>query len=119
MTEMLFENKFFLDSRSHIGYDKATMLPHLYLFGADKTIQRVKVITQGDGICNECRKHLDSATGEWDHIQGGRGAAHCDCLHNAQWLCHTCHDAKHSRNSRWSKQETARKEFSDLYKETT
>ena len=55
-------------------------------------------ICQGCEVPHEVSWHM----GEWDHIEGGRGAQRCDCKHNGRFVCRPWHKAHHV-GLRWTK----------------
>jgi hypothetical protein len=85
--------------------------PHVILAGLDKEKQRRALFAREKSICQGCgrRVYWDGEIwqkGEWSHIKDKPGEK-CDCDHNAQLLCHDCHQGKgsahYARRPRWSK----------------
>lgn len=85
VTNLLYANRIFLDSRSFVSLGSQ---PHLVLYGIDIVEQRKRLYLRDLGKCAECESTTEDW--EWDHIQGGN-VGRCDCLHNAQTLCRQCH----------------------------
>lgn len=73
-------------------------LPHLLLFGADKTKARMELFRRERSRCQGCGLVLvwggedsdDGMVGEWKHIRD-KGWNKCDCPANAELSCHNCH----------------------------
>jgi hypothetical protein len=95
LTKLLRENDLLLDPRSFVGYD-LEMIPHLYLKGEDMSVQR-QLIFRRSFICKLQLEGCEDVATELDHKQGGI-VGRCDCRHNLQPVCHSCHERKHNRS---------------------
>lgn len=85
----------FINKRSFVSTDG-----HEYLYGKDKAKRYREFVESSSPYCANCGR-ISYDNGEMDHIQGGL-VGRCDCLHNLQWLCKSCHRAKHVQ-VKWSK----------------
>lgn len=76
--------------------------PHVILYGLDKEAQRSRLFTRERSRCQRCGKRVNWSgefweQGEWSHIEDKAGKK-CDCLHNAELLCHDCHQGPGSKH---------------------
>lgn len=84
--------------------------PHLILYGADRTAQRMKLFQREGNRCETCKcvvawggdddREFDAefrVFGEWQHIRD-KGWNKCDCLANARLSCHNCHQGPGSEH---------------------
>lgn len=87
----------FLDHRSHVHNNG-----HIYLFGRDVQIVRLRIYERDKGICQlrlaNCKGFADwDSGGEMHHLNGGLGLQRCWCDHNLAWVCFSCHRNNHVR----------------------
>lgn len=111
--------------RSFISQPKAipgeceTPQPHLLLYGADKTAQRMKLFQRENNRCEVCNSVLswggeesygDPFVGEWMHLRD-KPWNKCDCPINASLRCHEHHQgsgtAHYARRPRFGPQKVA------------
>jgi hypothetical protein len=91
----------FLDRASYVTLPKFGE-PHVILHGLDKEAQRRALFAREKSICQKCsiRVYWEGPlwqVGEWSHIEDSIGKK-CDCLHNAELLCHNCHQGPGSKH---------------------
>lgn len=84
--------------------------PHLILWGADATAQRMNLFRREKNRCQVCKLAVVwggedndvQFVGQWHHIRK-RAGQRCDCLVNARLLCAACHSGEHAeRKPRWT-----------------
>ena len=102
----LTRNRQFLDKRSYVSQLKSINgereQNHLVLYGEDKAIQRAVIADRDGFLCRKCGKHVDCTEGEWHHVENSAGKR-CDCQHNSEWRCKSCHSPLEHPQVQWSK----------------
>jgi hypothetical protein len=88
VTALLFRNGIFADKRSFVSSNYNE--PHLFLFGADKSAQRVRVFIHHRNKCCVCRAEIwgtddapNQMRGDWHHPKN------CDCIPCSEIRCST------------------------------
>jgi hypothetical protein len=84
--------------------------PHLLLYGADKSLQRMKLFQREKSRCQTCQLvvvwggnsefgeyECDGMAGEWKHIRD-KPWNKCDCLANAELSCYAHHQGPGSEH---------------------
>lgn len=114
ITDLLYENQLFLDSRSFVSLSNP---PHLYLKGVDMTVQRHRVWTRDRGICQICsrvpRYDIEHEGWQMDHILS-KGKLGSDDLQNLRAICKECHRKRHLHTRFGEKRANAVEDFNKV-----